>query len=171
MSGVPSLESSIRTCQVDTAWAARAQSDRFLNTDALMCPTWTGRDLAGRPVCPDSFWTKSPGCNSSLDRVSVENHLRPSYYEYVTLNPQGVSGTMYGSGGCEGKAQSQNRAKVLEGAATKAGHFNSSFGAEVIGNCAPGDMGYAMYQQQAREQQAAASKFQTHNMRMGAGFA
>ena len=75
MSSIPSLESSIRTCQVDTAWASRAQSDRFLNSSALMCPTWNGTDLTGRTVCPDSFWTKSAGCNSAMDRVVVENSV------------------------------------------------------------------------------------------------
>ena len=168
---MPSLESSIRTCQVDTAWASRAQSDRFLNSNSLMCPTWTGRDLTGRNVCPDSFWTKSPGCNSSLDRVSVENHLRPSYYEYVTLNPQGVTGSMYGSGGCEGKAQSQNRAKMLDGTRQVTGNFNSGFGSQLLGPCAAGDFGYASYQQQARENQSAGAQFQEKYMRLGAGFA
>ena len=52
MSGMPSLESSIRTCQVDTAWANRAQSDRFLNSNALSCPTWGGTDLAGERFVP-----------------------------------------------------------------------------------------------------------------------
>jgi hypothetical protein len=32
-------------------------------------------------------------------------------------------------------------------------------------------MGFAMYQQQAREQQAAAAAMQTQNLRAGAGFA
>jgi len=171
MSGIPSLESSIRTCQVDTAWANRAQSDRFLNSNALMCPTWGGTDLVGRQVCPDSFNTKSAGCNSALDRVVVESHLRPQYMEYISLNAQGIQGSMYGGGGCAGKAQADNRTQMLQGTRNVTGHFNSGFGSQIIGACAPGDMGYAMYQQQAREKQSAAAGMQTRNLRMGAGFA
>jgi hypothetical protein len=97
MSSMPSLESSIRTCKVDTAWDNRAQSDRFLNPRMMSCPTWTGFDLTGRKVAPDSFYTKSPGCNSAEDRVTVENNVsRPQYMEYITLNAQGLQGHMYG---------------------------------------------------------------------------
>ena len=171
MTSIPSLESSIRTCQVDTAWASRAQSDRFLNSNALMCPTWNGTDLTGRNVCPDSFWTKSAGCNSAMDRVVVENAVsRPQYFEYIALNPQGLQGSMYGGGGCDGKAQSANRDRLLENTRNITGHFNSGFGSQVIRNCAPGDMGFAMYQQQAREKQAAAAAMQTQHLRSGAGF-
>ena len=92
MSGMPSLESSIRTCKVDTAWDVRAQSDRFLNPMAMSCPTWGGTDLTGRKVCPDSFMTKSAGCNSAEDRVVVENNVsRPQYMEYITLNASGIA--------------------------------------------------------------------------------
>jgi hypothetical protein len=95
---MPSLESSIRTCKVDTAWDNRAQSDRFLNPAQMSCPTWSGFDLTGRKVCPDSFYTKAPGCNSAEDRVVVENNVsRPQYMEYITLNAGGVQGNMYGN--------------------------------------------------------------------------
>jgi len=172
MSGMPSLESSIRTCQVDTAWANRAQSDRFLNSNALTCPTWGGTDLAGRQVCPDSFWTKSPGCNSALDRVAVENAVsRPLYFEYIALNSQGLQGSMYGTGGCGGKAQSQNRDRMLAHTQDYAGNFNNALGGNVIGACAPGDMGFAQYQQAARQKVAAQSQMQTEYMKRGAGFA
>jgi hypothetical protein len=53
----------------------------------MSCPTWSGFDLVGRKVCPDSFYTKSAGCNSAEDRVVVENNVsRPQYMEYITLN-------------------------------------------------------------------------------------
>lgn len=89
-----SLEGSINTCKVNTGWANKLESDRFLNSQLMICPPWGGTDLVGRRVCPDSFWTKSPGCNSALDRVSVENFLRPEYSSYVTLDMEGLDGNM-----------------------------------------------------------------------------
>src|SRR5690349_1512612 len=86
-----SLDKSIRTCKVDTGWANKIQSDRFENPDLMMCPVWNGRDTTGRQVCADSFWTKRAGCNSPEDRIMVENSLRPSYFEYISLNAAGLS--------------------------------------------------------------------------------
>ena len=81
-----SLDSAIRTCKVNTGWASREESDRFLNPTNMLCPLWNGQDSAGRRVCPDSFVTKSRGCNSATDRVVVENNVsRPQYMEYITL--------------------------------------------------------------------------------------
>ena len=37
-----SLEASTRTCKVDTASAARIESDRFLNPNLVVCPVWNG---------------------------------------------------------------------------------------------------------------------------------
>lgn len=97
--GSVSLESAIRTCKVDTAYANKVESDRFLNPQNMVCPVWNGMDTAGRKVCPDSFWTKNAGCNSSEDRVVVENNLRPQYMEYINLSANGIDGAMYGSNG------------------------------------------------------------------------
>tara|TARA_Y100000385_G_C13059278_1_gene623510 strand:- start:1012 stop:1527 length:516 start_codon:yes stop_codon:yes gene_type:complete len=90
-----SLDSSIRTCKVETGEASRIQSDRFQNHNLMVCPPWTGYDLTGRSVCADSFYTKSPGCNSATDRVNVENFLRPQYAPYITLNMSGLDGDIY----------------------------------------------------------------------------
>ena len=79
-----SLESAVRTCKVDTAYSNRIQSDRFLNPRNLVCPVWNGLDQAGRVACPDSFYTKSEGCNSAEDRVGVENIQRPQYMQYIS---------------------------------------------------------------------------------------
>jgi len=87
-----SLEKAIRTCKVDTAWAPRLESDRFLNPNTMVCPAWNGVDTAGRPVSSNSFNTKNAGCNSASDRVLVENDLRPQYIEYVTLDASGIRG-------------------------------------------------------------------------------
>ena len=91
-----SLEASIRTCKVNTGWASRIQSDRFENTNLLMCPVWNERDLIGRKVCEDSFYTKREGCNSPLDRINVENDQRPQYAEYITLDTAGFRADMIG---------------------------------------------------------------------------
>ena len=90
-----SLEKSTRTCKVNTASAARSESDRFLNPNLVVCPNWEGRDLAGRQVCPDSFYTKRAGCNSAADRVIVENNLRPQYFEYINLSDEGIRDDIY----------------------------------------------------------------------------
>jgi hypothetical protein len=87
-----SLEGSIRTCKVDTGWANRLESDRFLNSNTMICPTWNGVDTSGRPANADSYYTKSAGCNSAADRVIVENGLRPQYIEYINLDAAGIRG-------------------------------------------------------------------------------
>ncbi|NDE13731.1 hypothetical protein EBZ80_02250 [bacterium] len=84
-----SLTGSLRTCKVDQGWASRIQSDRFENPELMVCPVWSGFDNTNRPVCIDSYYTKSPGCNSPLDRVDVENYLRPQYMEYINLDAEG----------------------------------------------------------------------------------
>lgn len=91
-----SLEAAVRTCKVNTGWAPRIQSDRFENSNLLMCPVWNERDLTGRKVCEDSFWTKREGCNSPLDRINVENDQRPQYAEYITLDTSGYRANMFG---------------------------------------------------------------------------
>lgn len=90
-----SLQGAVRTCKVDTAWANKIQSDRFENPNLMVCPVWNGRDLTGRPVCADSFYTKSAGCNTPMDRVAVENALRPQYMEYVNLDAYGFRSDIY----------------------------------------------------------------------------
>jgi hypothetical protein len=90
-----SLDGSLRTCKVDNAWANRMQSDRFFNPCNMVCSVWNGMDSTGRYVCPDSYYTKSAGCNSAMDRVVVENDLRPQYAEYINLNTMGYEADIY----------------------------------------------------------------------------
>ena len=87
-----SLEKNIRTCKVNTGWANRNQSDRFQDPNLMVCPTWNHMDNAGRLICANSFYTKRAGCNSALDRVGVENQLRPQYMEYINLSAAGIGG-------------------------------------------------------------------------------
>ena len=96
--GAISLEAAIRTCKVDTAYANKVESDRFLNPELMVCPLWNGRDTAGRPVAPDSFYTKRAGCNSAEDRVVVENGVsRPQYMQYINLEASGIQGNIFGN--------------------------------------------------------------------------
>jgi hypothetical protein len=88
-----SLEGSIRTCKVDSGWASRLESDRFMNPNMMLCPSWNHVDTSGRTVHSNTFYTKRGGCNSAADRVDVENSLRPKYMEYVTLDAQGIQGS------------------------------------------------------------------------------
>jgi hypothetical protein len=90
-----SLEAAVRTCKVSSGWANRIQSDRFENSNLMMCPVWNQRDLTGRRVCEDSFYTKREGCNSPLDRINVENDQRPQYAEYITLDTAGYRADLY----------------------------------------------------------------------------
>lgn len=86
------LTSSILGTKFVVGDEARLQSNRIQNPDAMMCPVWGGTDLAGRPVCDDSFYTKRGGCSSALDRIKVENFQRPSYANFVTISAAGISG-------------------------------------------------------------------------------
>ena len=121
-----SLEGALRTCKVNTGWANRIQSDRFENPDLMVCPVWNGVDLAGRPVCADSFYTKRAGCNSAEDRVIVENAVsRPQYVEYLGLDAAGINAPLYGSPNMHKSDQLIQNATMNE-IPTVAGAFNLS---------------------------------------------
>lgn len=131
-----SLEASLRTCKVDTGWANKVESDRFLNPNLMVCPIWSGRDNAGRQVCPDSFVTKSAGCNSPEDRVVVENNVsRPQYMEYINLNANGVQGSIYGD--THGYQATGVRDHMLNNTSGITGQFGlqTGFGQNVLQNC------------------------------------
>lgn len=104
-----SLNKSIRTCKVETGEANRIQTDRFFNPNNMVCVPWNGFNNKGQSVCPDSFFTKTPGCNSALDRVDVENFLRPDYSDYINLNLAGLTGDIYGNAMAWDKSGSANR--------------------------------------------------------------
>ena len=86
------LTSSILNTKFIVGDESRLQTNRIQNPNAMMCPVWNGSDLAGRPVCDDTFYTKKEGCNSSLDRIKVENFLRPNYTNFVTISAIGITG-------------------------------------------------------------------------------
>jgi hypothetical protein len=136
-----SLEASVRTCKVDQGWANKIESDRFFNPNLMMCPVWSGRDLTGRKVCPDSFYTKRAGCNSPEDRILVENALRPKYSEYITLDTSGISGRFEGVGPMEGMdvyditRSGQSPGEDLYNITRNTPSFGNQFGSNIFPGC------------------------------------
>lgn len=138
MAGNISLESSIRTCKVDTGYANKVYSDRFLNPGNMVCNIWNGYDSAGRPVCEDSFMTKREGCNSALDRVYVENYQRPRYIEYVNLSSGGIDGEFYGAPPCADSMTQWDEMKSMSdlmNAERLTGNFGMQYRSSVYPNC------------------------------------
>ena len=119
-----SIDKSIRTSRVDTGSAARLESDRFLNSCNATCPVWNSQDTTGRMVCEDSFNTKSPGCNSAVERVEVENYQRPQYFDYVNLDAYGLNGNMYSQA-------SQSRSHALNEVHNLTGNFGQQHGSRL----------------------------------------
>lgn len=132
-----SLEGSIRSCKVDTGYAPKIQSDRFFNPNVMLCPTWQHQDATGRNVCWDSFYTKTPGCNSARDIVLVENAQRPQYIEYVTLDASGIEGLDCGAAAQRANQATRCQESALDNAHKQTGQFgyNTGFMQSVRGNC------------------------------------
>lgn len=168
--GSVSLESAIRTCKVDTAFASKVQSDRFLNPNNMVCPIWNGMDNLGRQVCPDSFYTKSGGCNSAEDRVVVENNQRPQYMEYINLSANGIDGSIYGN--TMPGAERQSTDAALKNINNITGNFGSQFGANVYPSCGyyPYAQGLAQVAQQQRGNQAVNEGYKSYQARRQGGF-
>lgn len=131
--GAISLESALRTCKVDAGWANRLESNRIIGpASEKTCPIWTGFDLTGRPVCPDSFNTKSAGCNSALDRLLVENQVsRPQYIPYINLSMEGVTGEWLYDERFNGAQQSQQFMRNLH-------NIGGTFGQQLSAHVKPG---------------------------------
>lgn len=170
-----SLEAAIRTCKVDTGWASRVESDRFLNPNNLVCPNWNGVDLAGRSVCPDSFMTKTAGCNSASDRVVVENNVsRPQYMEYITLSANGIKGNIYDN--TSGYQNSQFRTNTLAQIPNVTGQFGNVTGNGLAGgvtaSCGmvPYREAMAQVSQQSRQEQGMQNGYGGYMNRVNAGF-
>lgn len=169
-----SLEGSIRTCKVDTAWANKLQSDRFLNPSLMMCPTWNNVDAAGRVVNPDTFYTKRGGCNSANDRIDVENSLRPQYIEYVTLDAQGIAGGLDCGRNPLANPDSMCNNKVVNAVHQQTGQFGlqTGFQQNIYPNCMscqkyPDQRAYA--NQQARNNQYRKESFNSLRRRVNSG--
>lgn len=124
-----SLEKSVRSCDVNVGEANRLQSDRFFNPQNMVCIPWNGLNNKGQEVCPDSFYTKTAGCDSAEDRVMVENSQRPKYMNYVTLGAQGIQGDIYGN--VDAQVNEQARAKFNASRNQITGNFGKQWGADV----------------------------------------
>jgi hypothetical protein len=91
-----SLEASIKTNKVNTGLAHTLHSQKYMDPKHMSCPIHTGLDTAGRKVHSDSFNTKTAGCHSPMDRVSIENDVtRPSYTQMIGHNAHGINGDIY----------------------------------------------------------------------------
>lgn len=86
----PSLSKNIATTRVETGLAPNLAS-RDQKPNEMVCPTWTGRDLLGREVCPYSFNNTTAGCSCADERIVIENDLRPKYFQYITLSSGGLN--------------------------------------------------------------------------------
>lgn len=165
-----SLEGAIRTCKVDTAWAPRMMGERIFNPGNMVCPTWNHRDSSGRPVCANSYNTKTAGCHSASDRVMIENDLRPQYIDYVTLDASGIRGDQH----CPQSASYACGKNTLNSIPQQTGQFGNvtGFGQYISPNCqscktAPEYVAPAASAQRARARaykQSAAKSYQ--NMKM-----
>ena len=166
-----SIESAVRTCKINTAWANRIESDRFFNPSAMVCPVWTGVDSAGRRVCPDSFMTKTAGCNSAEDRVLVENDQRPQYMEYINLSANGFGEDLYGNT-MPWNANKNAEANLKYGEKNIHGGFGQDWRANVYPSCGYNSYKTAMAQEQKalREQGALNEGFKSNFYRQSSGF-
>ena len=128
-----SLDASIRTCKVETGQANRIASDRFLNPHNMVCIPWNHQNSKGQTVEENSFYTKRAGCNSALDRVSVESALRPDYAAYINLNMAGLQGDIYGNKTAWDKSGSSNDWEKSRNDIT--GNFGNQFQATNYQTC------------------------------------
>jgi hypothetical protein len=88
-----SIEQNLhRYGRVETGWASRFSSDRFLNPGLMVCPPKTYYDSMGRPADHYSLITTTAGCNSATERVNVEDDQRPSSFTSASLSNIGMEG-------------------------------------------------------------------------------
>ena len=160
-----SLEKSVRTCKVDTGYANKIESARFLDPSQMVCPIWNGIDTSGRTVCESSYWIKQAGCNSASDRINVENDLRPQYVEYISLSLSGIDGSMYDNN-THGK-NAQLSEKFASSRNDITGNFGMDFKSNVIPACSSNSYADGMAQQAATQRSAASSQVSSraHAMR------
>ena len=95
----------------------------------MVCIPWNGMNNKGQIVCPDSFYTKTAGCDSAEDRVMVENALRPKYINYVTLGAQGINGHIYGNESAQRNSVARTKFDADRNKFT--GNFGLQFGGDV----------------------------------------
>ena len=82
--------------RVQTGLAQQFSSDRFLNPNALVCPTRNHTDGMGRHSDHNSLNTQTAGCNNATERVRVEVGQRPVSFTSASLSSIGIQ---HGGGG------------------------------------------------------------------------
>ena len=164
-----SLNASIRTCKVDTGEASRIESDRFLNPNNMICTPWNNQNSKGQTVCADSFYTKRAGCNSALDRVTVESNLRPDYAAYINLNMSGLQGDIYGNQTAWDESGSANKWEESRNLLT--GNFGNQFKSTNYQTCGIGSYENSMAHNQQNNRQAsyANNAFEQNQYRQASG--
>jgi hypothetical protein len=169
--GAISLEAAVRTCDVNVGEATRIQSDRFQNPYNMVCVPWDGLNSKGQEVCPDSFWTKTPGCDSAEDRVEVENAQRPQYINYVTLGAQGIAGHIYGNASAYSESVQRDKFDASRNQLT--GNFGKQWTANVdYTGCSVGayERSMAQMNQQMRAQAAMQNGYNAASNRAHGGY-
>lgn len=167
--GAISLESALRTCKVNPEWANRLESNRVIGAASeKTCPMWSGFDLTGRQVCPDSFKTKTAGCSSALDRLHVENEIsRPQYLPYINLSMQGITGEYMYDERARGATQAAAYYQLPHG-----GSFGQQLQSAVRpgGACTYDSYSQAMYNQANRSCQGNEVRASTSSYRQLGGY-
>jgi len=171
-----SLTAAVKVCRFNTADAIRLESDRFLNSENVVCPLWGGTDAYGRVVCADSYNTKTAGCKYAEDRIVVENDLRPQYSAFITLNPEeGIHGDIYGGESMYGDRMSYQDSvaarKTVDDVYNRVGSAGIQMQSAVYPNCPvnPYSQAMALDAQAARGAQAAANGYRSCGSRTESG--
>lgn len=151
-----SLDASIRTCKVQTGESQRIQSDRFLNPNNMVCIPWNGLNNKGQAVCEDSWYTKTPGCRSANDRVSVENELRPQYSDYINWNMGGLQGNIYGSN-ASAQSSTCHASKFADSRSKITGNFGNQWQSTNYATCGVNSYERAMASMAKAEREGSAA--------------
>ena len=93
-----SILSSIAGPKVTTGNASQLSSLGIFDPDRQVCPQMANVDVNSgiMNVSRDSIMTLSAGCNDPLQRIHVENALRPQYSEYLNASAISYAGVGLG---------------------------------------------------------------------------
>ncbi len=157
--------SAANNARTNAGYATNLASDRFLNPENVVCPAWNGLDSAGRPATSNSFNTKCPGGNNALDRVVVENALRPPYSQRINTDASGYAATMYGNPSASlAKFDAANRSAAIHNSKNIAGNAGGSGVSSAVRATAPMnayEVGQYSKQQQRANAGAKAEHYRT----------
>uniref|UniRef100_A0A6C0KSK8 Uncharacterized protein n=1 Tax=viral metagenome TaxID=1070528 RepID=A0A6C0KSK8_9ZZZZ len=165
-----SLLANIDVSKTSVGSAERMIGNRTLNPDYQLCPIWNGNDLAGRSVCLDSFYTKYAGCNSALDRIKVENFLRPAYMNYVTQSAAGIAAVDADYGSNLAATASGTLSSQRQSAMTRTGGYGNVDPSQYIsGNTSKMDTMAANAYQNTQDQASLAAQQRRNAQSLGIG--